>query len=79
MNREQFLYMGLELVIFCIPIATLIWKAGKQAQKIEDHEKRIATLEDQVERTLNSELNRMKVDIAEIKTAIMYIKENLPR
>lgn len=77
MNKEQLLYLFFELVIFCIPIGTLVWKAGKQAQKIIDHENRIKTLEEQVEKTISLELNKMKVDIAEIKTAILYIKEKI--
>ena len=77
MDKVQFLYMGIEAVVFCIPIGALIWKAGKQAQKIEDHEKRIVGLEGSVEKAMLPELNELKVDIAEIKTAIIYIKERL--
>lgn len=72
MDKAQALYLTIEAVVFVLPIACLIWKAGKQAQKIEDHEKRIIELEKN-----NSELNEVKVDIAEIKTAIMYIKERI--
>ena len=72
MDKVQFLYMGIEAVVFCIPIGALIWKAGGQSQTIKDHEKRIAELEKN-----NSEINEVKVDIAEIKTAIIYIKERL--
>ena len=72
MDKVQFLYLGIEAVIFCIPIGTLIWKAGGQSQTIKDHEKRIAELEGTF-----LELNDLKVDIAEIKTAIIYIKERL--
>ncbi len=72
MDKMQFLYMGIEAVVFCIPIGALIWKAGAQSQTIKDHEKRIIGLEKN-----NSELNEVKVDIAEIKTAIIYIKERL--
>lgn len=72
MDKVQFLYMGIEAVVFCIPIGALIWKAGGQSQTIKDHEKRIIGLEKN-----NSELNGVKVDIAEIKTAIMYIKERI--
>ena len=72
MEKMQFLYMGIEAVVFCIPMGALIWKAGAQSQTIKDHEKRIIGLEKK-----NSELNALKVDIAEIKTAIMYIKERI--
>lgn len=72
MDKAQVLYLTIEAVVFVLPIACLIWKAGKQAQKTEDHEKRIIELEKN-----NSELNEVKVDIAEIKTAIMYIKERI--
>ena len=72
MDKVQFLYLGIEAVIFCIPIGALIWKAGGQSQTIKDHEKRIVELEGTF-----LELNDLKVDIAEIKTAIIYIKERL--
>lgn len=72
MDKAQVLYLTIEAVVFVLPIACLIWKAGKQAQKIEEHEKRIIGLEKN-----NSEINEVKVDIAEIKTAIMYIKERI--
>ena len=72
MDKIQFLYLGIEAVIFCIPIGALIWKAGGQSQTIKDHEKRIVELEGTF-----LELNDLKVDIAEIKTAIIYIKERL--
>jgi hypothetical protein len=72
MDKVQFLYLGIEAVAFCIPIGALIWKAGGQSQTIKNHEKRIIDLEKN-----NSEINEVKVDIAEIKTAIIYIKERL--
>lgn len=72
MDKVQFLYLGIEAVAFCIPIGVLIWKAGGQSQTIKNHEKRIIELEKN-----NSEINEVKVDIAEIKTAIIYIKERL--
>lgn len=72
MDKAQVLYLTIEAVVFVLPIACLIWKAGKQAQKNEEHEKRIIELEKN-----NSEINEVKVDIAEIKTAIMYIKERI--
>lgn len=72
MDKVQFLYLGIEAVVFCIPIGVLIWKAGGQSQTIKGHEKRIVELEKN-----NSEINEVKVDIAEIKTAIIYIKERL--
>ena len=72
MDKAQVLYLTIEAVVFILPIACLIWKAGRQAQKIEEHEKRIIGLEKN-----NLELNEVKVDIAEIKTAIMYIKERI--
>lgn len=28
MDKVQFLYLGIEAVVFCIPIGALIWKAG---------------------------------------------------
>jgi hypothetical protein len=77
MEKMQFLYMGIEAVVFCIPIGALIWKAGGQSQTIKDHEKRIVELEGSVEKAMLPELNELKVDIAEIKTAIIYIKERL--
>jgi hypothetical protein len=77
MDKVQFLYMGIEAVVFCIPIGALIWKAGGQSQTIKDHEKRIVELEGSVEKAMLPELNELKVDIAEIKTAIIYIKERL--
>ena len=77
MDKVQFLYMGIEAVVFCIPIGVLIWKAGGQSQTIKDHEKRIVELEGSVEKAMLPELNELKVDIAEIKTAIIYIKERL--
>ena len=77
MDKAQALYLTIEAVVFVLPIACLIWKAGKQAQKIEEHEKRIVELEGSVEKAMLPELNELKVDIAEIKTAIIYIKERL--
>lgn len=77
MDRMQFLYLGIEAVIFCIPIGTLIWKAGVQSQKIKNHEERIIELEGSIEKAMLPELNELKIDIAEIKTAIMYIKERI--
>ena len=77
MDKMQFLYMGIEAVVFCIPIGALIWKSGAQSQTIKDHEKRIAGLEGSVEKAMLPELTELKVDIAEIKTAIIYIKECL--
>ena len=76
-DKIQFLYLGIEAVIFCIPIGALVWKAGGQSQTIKDHEKRIVELEGSVEKAMLPELNELKVDIAEIKTAIIYIKERL--
>ena len=58
MDKAQVLYLTIEAVVFVLPIACLIWKAGKQAQKIEEHEKRIVELE-----MNNSEINEVKVDI----------------
>ena len=77
MDKVQFLYLGIEAVVFCIPIGALIWKAGGQSQTIKDHEKRIVELEGSVEKAMLPELNELKVDIVEIKTAIMYIKERI--
>lgn len=77
MDKVHFLYLGIEAVIFCIPIGALVWKAGVQSQIIKDHEKRIVELEGSIEKAMLPELNDLKVDIAEIKTAIIYIKERL--
>lgn len=77
MDKSQLLYMGIELVILCIPIATLIRNSGKQAEKIEEHDKKIANLESIVNDKLDTQINDIKGDVREIKNDISWIKEKL--
>lgn len=77
MDKSQLLYMGIELVILCIPITTLIRNFGKQAEKIEEHDKKIANLESIVNDKLDTQINDIKGDVREIKNDILWIKEKL--
>lgn len=70
MGNPQSVYDLIETLVFVLPIAALIWKYGKQTQRVEDHESRIKTLEEGQE-----VINEIKVDIAEIKTSLKYIQE----
>lgn len=77
MDKSQLLYMGIELVILCIPIATLIRNYGKQSEKIEEHDRKIANLESLVNDKLDTQIDDIKGDVREIKNDISWIKEKL--
>ena len=66
----QFIYDLIKTLLCISPVFVLIWKHGKQSQKIEEHETRIQNLEAQ-----QKDFNDVKIDIAEIKTAVEYIRE----
>lgn len=73
MEKTQILYLLVEVIIFCIPVATLIWKAGKQSRMIDEHSLRIEKLE----RLTGEDLTSMRGDIIEIKTSVKYIEQEL--
>lgn len=73
MEKTQFLYLLVEVIAFCIPIATLVWKAGKQSRILDEHSSRL----DKLERITGEDLSSMRGDIIEIKTSVKYIEQEL--
>ena len=70
MENGQALYDLIKTVLCISPVFVLIWKHGKQSQKIEEHETRIKKLE-----TGQETISELKGDIKEIKTSIQFIRE----
>ncbi len=87
MEKENLLYQVIELVVLCIPIGGLIWKAAKQAGKIEQLETKTKNFEailenikhqnqEDIEEIKNS-LNLLNINFAEIRTSLSFIQESI--
>lgn len=87
MDKTQLLYSLFEVIIFFLPVAALIWKAAKQAGRIEELEKDLNGLGKKVEGI--SENNKVAIDeisknitsltiaISNITTSLEYIKKSI--
>lgn len=87
MEKAQMLYNLIELVIFFVPVGSLIWRAARTSARLDDlehdlngigqksreMEKRIETIS---ENYFNS-INELKIAIANINISLEYIKKSL--
>lgn len=87
MNKSQLLYSLFEVIIFFLPVAGLIWKAAKQAGRIEELEKDLNGLGKKVEgisqtnRQAINEISKnntsLTISISNINTSLEYIKKSI--
>ena len=87
MSNAEILYRIIESIVFLIPVLVLIWKAAKESAKINEHEKRLSTLEVKIndidEKTelamgnLMNILNEIKIVVGKIETKIDYLEKAL--
>jgi len=73
MTNAQMLYSLLEIIVFLIPVGLLIWKAAKQSSKLDEHEKRLSTVElDIKERQIqtNNDIKEIKDQITDIRLGL---------
>lgn len=87
MDKAQILYSLIELFIFCVPVGGLIWKAAKQAGRLEELEKDLNGLGKKVEgisehsreeiKEISNKLNNLSNDMRGIATALEYIKKSI--
>lgn len=86
-SKPYMLYMLLELIVFLVPIGGLIWKAAKQAGKIDDMEKGFSELKKRVEENekqsqrdiseIKSSITAINVSNAEILTSLKFITDSI--
>lgn len=87
MDKANLLYRIIEIIIFLIPIGSLVWKAAKQSTRIDEMKKQIEILEARVttnekETTKNiseikDSINKINVSNAEILTSLSFICEQI--
>lgn len=65
----------IEVVVFLIPLGTLIWKAGKLAAKVEHSEHRI----DKLTEVVRNQDNANGVVLADIQTSLNEIKISIAK
>ena len=86
MSNSAFLYQLITIIVFLIPVGALVWKAAKHASKIDEHEKRLAKLEETYQSDISEikqSINQLNIEFTksftELATAINFIKEGLKR
>ena len=70
MDNPQALIDLIGTLIYVLPLCVVIYKGGKQSQRVDNHEERITKVEKGQE-----SINELKLDIKEIKTSIKFIQE----
>lgn len=73
MEKSQMVYSLLESIIFLIPVGLLIWKAAKQASTLEEHEKRLQTIETDIkesQKQTNTDIKEIKEQITDVRMTI---------
>lgn len=83
----QLLYNLIELVVFFLPVGGLIWKAAKQAGRIEELEKdmdglgrKVSEISESNKRAIdeiNRNLTSLSVSMSSINTSLEYIKKSI--
>jgi len=87
MDKTQLLYNLCEVVIFFLPVGGLIWKAAKQAGRIEELEKDLNGLGKKVEGIsasnqaaideISKNITSLTIAISNINTSLEYIKKSI--
>ena len=87
MDNMQLLYNLIELVVFFLPVGGLIWKAAKQAGRIEELEKdmdglgrKVSEIGESNKRAIdeiNRNLTSLSVSMSSINTSLEYIKKSI--
>ena len=83
----QLLYNLIELAVFFLPVGGLIWKAAKQAGRIEELEKdmdglgrKVSEIGESNKRAIdeiNRNLTSLSVSMSSINTSLEYIKKSI--
>ena len=89
MNNANLLYNLFQTVIFILPIAGLIWKAARQAGRIEEMEKdlteltaKISKIEDQNNADIleiKNSINSLNIAFTKIDTALQFITKEIKK
>ena len=89
MNNANLLYNLFQTVIFILPIAGLIWKAARQAGRIEEMEKdlteltaKMAKIEDQNNADIleiKNSINSLNISFTKIDTALQFITKEIKK
>ena len=87
MDKTQLFYNLCEVVIFFLPVGGLIWKAAKQAGRIEELEKDLNGLGKKVEGIsasnkaaideISKNITSLTIAISNINTSLEYIKKSI--
>lgn len=78
--KETYIFQLLSTIGLLIPIGTLVWKAAKQAGKIESLEERVDKLEVNYRADIaeiKSNITQINISFAELRTSIKYIKDTI--
>lgn len=89
MTNANLLYNLFQTVIFILPIAGLIWKAARQAGRIEEMEKdlteltsKISKIEDQNNADIleiKNSINSLNIAFTKIDTALQFITKEIKK
>lgn len=89
MKNANLLYNLFQTVIFTLPIAGLIWKAARQAGRIEEMEKdlteltaKMSKIEDQNNADIleiKNSINSLNIAFTKIDTALQFITKEIKR
>lgn len=89
MKNANLLYNLFQTVIFILPIAGLIWKAARQAGRIEEMEKdlteltaKMAKIEDQNNADIleiKNSINSLNISFTKIDTALQFITKEIKK
>lgn len=81
------LYNLIEIIVFFLPVGALIWKAAKQAGRIEELEKDLNGLGKKVEgisetnklaiEKISENMTTLTISISNITTSLEYIKKSI--
>lgn len=75
-DKKTFIFSLISCVTMLIPVLTLIWNAAKLSAKVEEHDKRIATLESSYQRDITdvkNTLSNINISLAELRVSIKML------
>lgn len=89
MENADLLYKLIQTVLFILPLAGLIWKAARQAGRIEEMERdlteitaKMAKIEDQNNADIleiKKAINSLNIAFTKIDTALQFITEEIKK
>lgn len=76
--KKTFLFSIISCVTMLIPVLTLIWNAAKLSAKVDEHEKRIISLETSYQKDINdikNALANINISLAELRVSIHLMND----